>query len=89
MQIRTGAAVVGYDANTPSVTTQEGQIFQADLVVVANGVKSTAHEALGYGTTNGAYQTGFAAYRATVDVDKIRADKELAWVTESPNLNLW
>ncbi|KXJ85344.1 hypothetical protein Micbo1qcDRAFT_223413 [Microdochium bolleyi] len=89
VNIQTGAQVVNFDSETPSVTTHEGQTFRADLVVVANGIKSTAHEALGHGTTNGAYQTGFAAYRATVDVDKIRADKELAWVTENPNLNVW
>ncbi|KAJ1334978.1 salicylate hydroxylase [Microdochium nivale] len=89
VEIKTGAQVVRFDSETPSVTTREGQTFRADLVVVANGIKSTAHESLGRETTNSAYQTGFAAYRATVDVDKIRADKELAWVTENPNLNLW
>ncbi|KAH7039589.1 salicylate hydroxylase [Microdochium trichocladiopsis] len=89
VEIQTGTRVAHFDSETPSVTTREGKTIRADLVLVASGVRSTAHESLGHGTTNGAYRTGFAAYRATVDVDKIRADKELAWVTENPNLNVW
>jgi salicylate hydroxylase len=33
--------------------------------------------------------TGFAAYRATVDVAKINADPELAPILEKPSINIW
>lgn len=34
-------------------------------------------------------QTGFAAYRATVDVAKMKADPEISWLLERPSLNIW
>jgi salicylate hydroxylase len=33
--------------------------------------------------------TGFAAYRATVDVEKMKAHPELCWILEKPALNIW
>lgn len=33
--------------------------------------------------------TGFAAYRATVDVAEINADPELAPILEKPSINIW
>jgi salicylate hydroxylase len=32
---------------------------------------------------------GFAAYRATVDVEKMKADSQVAWLLEKPALNIW
>jgi salicylate hydroxylase len=34
-------------------------------------------------------QTGFAAYRATVDVAKMKSDPEISWLLERPSLNIW
>ena len=34
-------------------------------------------------------ETGFAAYRATVNVDKITADPEIMWLVQQPSLNIW
>ena len=33
--------------------------------------------------------TGFAAYRATVDVEDMRQDPQTSWLLDNPNLNLW
>lgn len=33
--------------------------------------------------------TGYAVYRATVDVEKMKAIPEISWILEKPNLNLW
>ena len=33
--------------------------------------------------------TGFAAYRATVEAAKISSDPELSWLLEKPSLNIW
>lgn len=33
--------------------------------------------------------TGFAAYRATVDVEKMKADPEVSWLLDQPALNIW
>jgi salicylate hydroxylase len=32
---------------------------------------------------------GFAAYRATVDVEKMRSDPDVAWLLKKPALNIW
>jgi len=32
---------------------------------------------------------GFAAYRATLSVDDIKANETTAWIVDSPSLNLW
>jgi len=34
-------------------------------------------------------RTGFAAYRATVDVEKMKAFPDTAEILAKPNLNLW
>jgi salicylate hydroxylase len=41
------------------------------------------------GTDIAPQPTGFAAYRATVDVSKMLADPSIAWLLEKPSLNIW
>lgn len=38
---------------------------------------------------DGPRATGFAAFRATVDVEKMRNDPETSWLLERPALNIW
>jgi len=53
------------------------------------GIKSAARELLlPHGDHVPAFH-GFAAYRATVDAQKIRQDAEIAWILEKPCINLW
>jgi chromosome condensin MukBEF complex kleisin-like MukF subunit len=52
-------------------------------------VKSTARKLVPGGTDNPPQPTGFAAYRATVNVEKMKADAEIAWLPEKPSLNIW
>ena len=33
--------------------------------------------------------TGFAAYRATVDVQKMKDDPDISWLLDTPALNIW
>ena len=56
-----------------------------DLVL---GIKSEAREVV-TGLSIPPTATGFAAYRANVDIDKIRQDPDIAWIVEQPNINLW
>lgn len=32
---------------------------------------------------------GFAAYRATVDVNRMKSDLDVSWILEKPSLNIW
>jgi len=61
-------------------------------VSIANlqlGIKSNARKLLLGGVDNVVKPTGFAAYRATVDVEKMKADPDTAWLLEKPSLNIW
>jgi len=33
--------------------------------------------------------TGFAAYRATLDVEKMKAEPSLLWLLQKPSINIW
>lgn len=53
------------------------------------GVKSLARSLVSTSGRGVPKYTGYAVYRATVDVDKMRESRETSWVLEKPNLNLW
>lgn len=53
------------------------------------GVKSTARRLVDEPDRKAFDQTGFAAYRATVDVAKMKKDPEISWLLERPSLNIW
>ena len=87
VQIR--SKVVAYDPEIPSITTEHGQTFTADLIVCSDGVKSLGRPKVLGGVDNPALLTGFAAYRATVDVEQMRTHPELVELVAKPSLNLW
>lgn len=63
-----------------------------DLLVCTNrflGVKSAARKLVMGGIDQKPVHTGFAAYRATVDVQKMKADPDISWLLEKPSLNIW
>lgn len=53
------------------------------------GVKSLARNHILPHEKKDPIRTGFAAYRATVDVEKMRDDPDTAWLLENPALNIW
>lgn len=52
-------------------------------------MKSTARGIVAPNGRGAPKYTGYAVYRATVDVEKMREIPEISWVLEQPNLNLW
>lgn len=78
-----------YDPDAPSVETEKGDTFTADLVIAADGVRSTARQVVLGGEDLPAQKTRFAAYRATVPVEKMREDPELAALLARPGINIW
>ncbi|KIM95487.1 hypothetical protein OIDMADRAFT_45296 [Oidiodendron maius Zn] len=89
VDVRVASRVVEYDLEAPSVKVETGEVFLADLVVAADGIKSIARKLVLGGFDTPPMATGFAAYRATVDVNKIKADQDVAWLLEKPSLNVW
>ncbi|KAH7357399.1 hypothetical protein BKA66DRAFT_428136 [Pyrenochaeta sp. MPI-SDFR-AT-0127] len=89
VKIDLNCKVIQYNERHGSVLIADGSTVQGDLVVAADGIKSIAREAI---DPNGYHEpifNGFAAYRATVDVEKIREDPDIAWILEKPSLNIW
>ncbi|KAK7413357.1 hypothetical protein QQX98_007734 [Neonectria punicea] len=89
VKILTNSKVVEYDEHFPSVKTQDGREYAADLVVAADGVKSVARPVVMGGVDKPPIKTGFAAYRAVVNTDEMKADPDTAWLLEKPGINIW
>jgi salicylate hydroxylase len=52
------------------------------------GVNSTARRTVQGGADHPPQRTGFAAYRAVVDIDRMLCDPDIAWLLEKPSFNL-
>jgi salicylate hydroxylase len=89
VQIITDSKVVDYNESTPSVSTLNGREYSADLIVAADGVKSRARPVILGGPDLPPQRTGFAAYRATVDTEEMKADPDTSWLLERPGINIW
>ncbi|KAJ9615640.1 hypothetical protein H2200_001715 [Cladophialophora chaetospira] len=89
VDVQINSKVVEYDAEAPSITTEHGQSFTGDLIICSDGVKSIGRPKVLGGVDQPARRTGFAAYRATVDVEQMRQHPELVDLLAKPGLNLW
>ena len=89
IEIVINSKVISYDAEAPSVTTENGESFTADLIVCSDGVKSLGRPKVLGGMDVPPMRTGFAAYRATVNMEEMRAHPELIDLVAKPSLNLW
>ena len=68
------------------MTPKKASHESADIVT---GIKSLARKCIPSEENVKPLHNGFAAYRATVDVEKMKADSEVAWLLEKPALNIW
>ncbi|KIW23274.1 uncharacterized protein PV07_11485 [Cladophialophora immunda] len=89
VEVRINSKVIDYDEDAPSITTEHGESFTADLVICSDGVKSIGRTKVLGGVDQPPLRTGFAAYRATVDVEEMKAHPELVELLAKPGLNLW
>ncbi|KAI6429285.1 hypothetical protein MCOR22_010325 [Pyricularia oryzae] len=89
VEVRLDSLVVAYRPDDAAVELSNGEVVRGDLIVAADGVKSIARNTLQPAQTDEPCFTGFAAYRATVDAEKIASDPEIAWILEKPALNIW
>lgn len=82
-KVRVLAKVVDYDAENGKVTTADGEVLQADLIIAADGVHSTAvKHVLGDGGVVRAGDTGWACMRWLVPRDDFLSDPETAHMIE-------
>ncbi|KAL1595337.1 hypothetical protein SLS60_010028 [Paraconiothyrium brasiliense] len=87
--VKLGCKVVKYNEKQGSVMLDNGIMVRGDLVVAADGIKSVARDSMFPDEHHEPIFDGFAAYRATVDVKKMRNDPDIAWILERPALNIW
>ncbi|KAI1372859.1 salicylate hydroxylase [Hypoxylon crocopeplum] len=80
--------VVSYDFEAPSATTQSGEVFAADLVIGADGIKSIARPLL-TGQPDIPRDTGDVAYRILIPGEKLLADPDLAELITDPCTTSW
>ncbi|GAB1215855.1 hypothetical protein ATERTT37_005053 [Aspergillus terreus] len=89
VQVKLASRVIDYDPQMPSIKLADGSSYEADLIVAADGIKSVARGKLHSDLEKPLERPGFAAYRATVDVEKMKSDPDMAWLLEKPALNIW
>lgn len=88
VKVLTNKRVVEYDFNAPSCTTSDGEVYKADLVVGADGIKSVVRPLL-TGQPDVPRDTGDVAYRILIPGEKLLADSELASLITDPCTTSW
>jgi salicylate hydroxylase len=86
--ITTGQKVIAYDFNKPSVIAEHGKTFTADLLVIADGIKSISRPLLS-GHNDAPRDTGDVAYRITIPGEQLLKDPALASLITRPANTQW
>ncbi|KAL7927640.1 hypothetical protein ACQKWADRAFT_9444 [Trichoderma austrokoningii] len=83
--------VVEYDFANGAVQLQNGTRLTADLVVAADGINSLARSQLLGDRNPGSQPTGWAAFRMTAEVSKLKADATTSSLVDvqSRSSNFW
>lgn len=66
-----------------------GNAYVRPMANLCTGVNSTARRIVQGGADRRPQRTGFAAYRAVLDIDRLQGDPDIAWLLEKPSFNLW
>ncbi|KII92656.1 hypothetical protein PLICRDRAFT_480035 [Plicaturopsis crispa FD-325 SS-3] len=90
MNLRLNSHVVGLDADAerPTLTLASGEVVHADVVIGADGVKSTIREIV-VGGPDKATRTGDAAYRAIVPTSELLKHPDLKPLVDKPEMVGW
>ncbi|KAJ6030199.1 Monooxygenase FAD-binding [Penicillium canescens] len=78
-----------YDRCRGEIGLKNWEYIRGDLIIAADGVNLVARTILEESGRSSFENTGVAAYRATVDVERIKNDPEPSWLLDRPSLNLW
>ncbi|KAG8871749.1 hypothetical protein FRB97_008326 [Tulasnella sp. 331] len=86
--LRLNSRVTSVDAAAPSCRLASGEVIKCDVVLGADGVKSTLREHI-VGHADRATPTGDAAYRATIPTSKMIGDPDLKELIDYPRMVGW
>ena len=83
------ARVASLDQEKPSVTTTDGRVFEADVIVGADGIKSKVRDCIFPDASVKPTSTANCAFRATVPRADMMADSETAQLMTDMDSNAW
>lgn len=75
-------------SQSPSVVLETGEIIEADMIIGADGVKSTARKCVVDGA-DVAIPTGDMAYRATIRSEQMEGDEDLLTLLNHTEVTCW
>ena len=81
--VRKGQLVVDYKPDVPAVVLESGEVVRGDLIVAADGVKSTARRAMGMNTEP--HETGDTCFRVVIPQELLVNEPELESLSRDPN----
>ncbi|MGH3451412.1 MAG: FAD-dependent monooxygenase [Haloechinothrix sp.] len=90
VEVRTNSKVVEIDRTTvarPVAITATGERYEADVVIGADGIRSSVRDAMGLPDT--LLFSGEMAYRALIPGDKIAADPATRWLVDRFQSTIW
>jgi salicylate hydroxylase len=82
-----GKRVAKVEFKGPAVVDESGEVFEADLVIAADGLWSRCRESF-LGRPDSPLPTGDLAYRILLSVDQI-SDPELLSIVQNPQVRFW
>jgi salicylate hydroxylase len=90
VEVRTSCKVTDVDRTNPTrpaAVTATGERHEADVLIGADGIRSTIREALGF--PDNLVFSGEMAYRALIPGDKIAADPATRWLVDRFQSTIW
>ncbi|KAK5124801.1 hypothetical protein LTR85_001514 [Meristemomyces frigidus] len=81
--IKMGCRVSSYDFESPSVSLTDGEVLKADLVICADGIKSSVRDVIN-GRPIAPQDTGDVAYRILVPAKPLLDDPTMAHLVKNP-----
>ncbi|PGH08213.1 salicylate hydroxylase [Blastomyces parvus] len=89
IQIRLGATVTDIDFDLPAVRLQCGEMVYGDVVIAADGIKSTVRRKMFPGDGNRVRPSGDAAFRILIPREKMLEDEGTAKLINKPQAVRW
>lgn len=89
VELREDSVVTEVESNFASVTLADGTVVRADVIIGADGIKSTVRDHLLQGSSMKAIATGDAAYRIMLPRSIMERDHELKELIDAPQATRW
>jgi len=89
VELRENSHVTNVDFDSTSVTLANGNVVEADIIIAADGIKSTIRDQLLRGDASKPIATGDAAYRIMLPKSGMENDPELKKLVVTPDATRW